>query len=1499
MRNKCLLYIIIFSCLLTSFKVYSQSTTCAGATTLTSGVSTIANSNTTAGAVGTNTISCNSGTFLSPVWYEITIAGSGSIAVTLTYNGLSPISHAGLTIYSGTCAAFTDIGCANSKNGPINLSTASCLAAGTYYIMVWNYQAGDQGTFTLKATYTPGPGPGNDCCSAATALGTVNTTTTVVGTNASATADQTSPSCINNYNNNVWYTFTVPATGGTYSISVASGSNIYPDVALFSGTCGAFTSIACNSNCNGDGTGTSTKISTTASCLAAGTYYIAVDDDAASFCGNGATGTFSLTVKQTSAGGPPSNDNCASATNLGTSFATVTSVGDNTCASVDQSPGSCFSGGGFGASINANIWYTFTTGAGTGYTATFTVSSFGGTMREPQLAVYSGTCGSLTELGCGPNSSTTKATLSVGCLAPNTTYYVQVDNYSGQTKGTFTLTAVLTAGAGPPANDNCAGAISLGSVSTTTITTGTNICASADQTSPSCITYDNNVWYKFTIPAGGGSYSFNVISGSSIYPDVAVFSGTCGAFTSVACNSYCHGDGTGTATNILTTANCLAAGTYYIAVDDDAASSGFSCGNGTTGTFSLTVTQTRAGLASSNDLCSGAITLTSATNVGGDNTCAGTAGDPSNLCQFGHDGTISSLWYAYTPATNGSLALALSGGTINTPVISLVSASAACTGYSSCLTLGSGTSSTFSTSPYCVTAGTIYYILISSDASSGSAGTFTLTPTFTPVSSNDACSSATNAGVVSGTYTVSGDNTCATTSTGGVTDPTPSCEHNGLENTLWYTFTTPATIGNATVTVTQGTMDYASVSMFTGSCGSFTQVSCSRGNSNSTGGFSTFNLSCLPASTTYYIMVWDDHSSSAAGTFTLSVNYASSACSGSPTGAVASASNTGGCSSYSTVFSLSGISGCGITYQWQSSTNNSTWTNVPSATSPTYTATINSSTYYQCLITCTSSGSNAASTSVYCSYGAPVNDLCANASSITISANTNIGSYIGTLAGNNTCATADGSNSSCFSVNQNVWYKYTAPVAGNYFVGVTAGSMTYPEISILTGSCGSLAESDCAGASNGGGTIYDSDDTSPYGYSPFSLFSTVYSYGGICSVSAGGTVYIMIDNNPNGNPGSYTVTVATIINDAISTPLIINTCGTNFNSSTIGATNCGNGAGYNNGAENWYNNLDNSATVCNGSAGASGGNGSGGPGSYADGICVNGADVGYSVENDSWYEFCVTATSTITLTFVPIATSCLPAGSTGLQISVFTGSVGSLTKLAGGYNSMDITGSVVYTYPIAINQCTFIEVDGFAGTNCDYSLNAAIIPTCVLSVDLLYFTGLNEQGRIKLNWSSALETNADRYVIERSDNGIDYKTIATVKAIGNIANQTDYSLYDEHPIMNGINYYQLSEFDDNGKGGVLAQTFVSNTGGFPRFAAYPNPSNGKVTVSINNFSVPALTLVIHDVYGRMVWTSDINLSNGTSTQQLDLSSFEPGVYYIETTDGSNFYKQSLVISKNN
>lgn len=86
-------------------------------------------------------------------------------------------------------------------------------------------------------------------------------------------------------------------------------------------------------------------------------------------------------------------------------------------------------------------------------------------------------------------------------------------------------------------------------------------------------------------------------------------------------------------------------------------------------------------------------------------------------------------------------------------------------------------------------------------------------------------------------------------------------------------------------------------------------------------------------------------------------------CSGTPSFATTTISQNSACGSGNFSMSVSPQNlASGYSYQWQSSSDNITWTNINTATTQNYSANLTSTTYYQCILTCTSSSQSVTST---------------------------------------------------------------------------------------------------------------------------------------------------------------------------------------------------------------------------------------------------------------------------------------------------------------------------------------------------------------------------------------------------------------------------------------------------------------------------------------------------------------------------------------------------------
>lgn len=169
-------------------------------------------------------------------------------------------------------------------------------------------------------------------------------------------------------------------------------------------------------------------------------------------------------------------------------------------------------------------------------------------------------------------------------------------------------------------------------------------------------------------------------------------------------------------------------------------------------------------------------------------------------------------------------------------------------------------------------------------------------------------------------------------------------------------------------------------------------------------------------------------------------------CSGTPVNSSTIATPSNFCSSLPVLLTLSSsYPYSGISYQWQSSPDNTVWSNISGATFANCNVTPSTSTYFRCYISCSTSGQSVYSTSTLVTSQMAANDLICDAIPLNVGALT---------PGDNTCSwnTGEPSPPACWtngSINT-VWFKFTAPASGTAKIKTQVGSLMNTQIAVYT-----------------------------------------------------------------------------------------------------------------------------------------------------------------------------------------------------------------------------------------------------------------------------------------------------------------------------------------------------------------------------------------------------------------------------------------------------------------
>ncbi|MDI6833265.1 MAG: hypothetical protein QMD02_05385, partial [Bacteroidales bacterium] len=382
-----------------------------------------------------------------------------------------------LTIYDGPNTSSPSLGTYSTTNSPGTItSSGTCL---TFAWTTDNNQAGTPG-WTANFSCVPLP-PANNECSNATEL-TINSPTScnivTHGTTQSATASsQTISPCYGTADDDVWYTFIASSTTLDLSLLNITGSSTDMYFAVYSGNnCSSLTNILCSDPNSARLTG-----------LTIGSrYYVRVYTYSSGYYAN-----FDICLSVPPP--PPANDECSDAIHLSVNpdqnCGTVVhgSVSDAT-ASSQTNP--CY------GTADDDIWYSF---VATSNRHDISLLNITGSTTDMYIAVYGGSCGSLTNILCSDTESAV-----IDGLTPGMTYYVRIYTYTSTSGQTSSFDICVGTPPPPDPGDLCSMSLPFCSDSTYNFPAGVN--SGTGQTGPDyCCLYStpNPVWYFLRVEQPG------------------------------------------------------------------------------------------------------------------------------------------------------------------------------------------------------------------------------------------------------------------------------------------------------------------------------------------------------------------------------------------------------------------------------------------------------------------------------------------------------------------------------------------------------------------------------------------------------------------------------------------------------------------------------------------------------------------------------------------------------------------------------------------------------------------------------------------------------------------------------------------------------------------------------------------------------------------------------------------------------------------------------------
>lgn len=165
-----------------------------------------------------------------------------------------------------------------------------------------------------------------------------------------------------------------------------------------------------------------------------------------------------------------------------------------------------------------------------------------------------------------------------------------------------------------------------------------------------------------------------------------------------------------------------------------------------------------------------------------------------------------------------------------------------------------------------------------------------------------------------------------------------------------------------------------------------------------------------------------------------------------------------------------------------------------------------------------------------------------------------------------------------------------------------------------------------------------------------------------------------------------------------------------------------------------------------------------------------------------------------------------------------------------------------------------------------------------LPVELMEFNVHQANGHVLLNWKVTSERDIKSYVVQKSNNAVQFMELDTVLPIANQDIIKEYSSIDTLAYA-GLNYYRLKIIDYDGSFKYSPQRSINVSDPNQTFILHPNPNNGEFSIITAYQS--EFVIRIYDSYGKQLYEEFVDKPDPLKpfVQNHFKLKLKPGIYF--------------------
>jgi uncharacterized delta-60 repeat protein len=221
-------------------------------------------------------------------------------------------------------------------------------------------------------------------------------------------------------------------------------------------------------------------------------------------------------------------------------------------------------------------------------------------------------------------------------------------------------------------------------------------------------------------------------------------------------------------------------------------------------------------------------------------------------------------------------------------------------------------------------------------------------------------------------------------------------------------------------------------------------------------------------------------------------------------------------------------------------------------------------------------------------------------------------------------------------------------------------------------------------------------------------------------------------------------------------------------------------------------------------------------------------------------------------------------------------------------NSISADDDYVYGVTLFGPRIYVTGATHYTGTSTkDFYLASFVNDFSTLPIVLSDFYAQKLTSAVSLKWQTSSEENVKRFVIERSSDGKNYKSIGQVTAVGNSTTKQSYIYTDNSPLMPATNFYRLLMQDVDGNYKYSKILTVKYTGELSLdIQLSPNPTSGVLQIQLPDGLKGSVSLQVFDLNGRVIRRQNLASDGNALSTSIDVSGLQSGVYILKAQSGS-------------